>query len=83
MNLSRMLRTHWRTLAGAALGAALGAAYAQLIGCRTGTCPLTGNVWTAAAFFGFTGAMVGLPGPRRQVEARDVARQPRGRAGSP
>lgn len=65
VNIPPRLRAHWRTLAGAAVGAVLGAAYAHFIGCRTGTCPLTGNVWTAAGFFGFTGAIVGLPGPRK------------------
>lgn len=65
MNIPSMLRAHRRTLGGVAIGAALGAAYAYFIGCRTGTCPLTGNVWIAAAFFGFTGGIVGLPGPRR------------------
>ena len=64
MRLHPRLRAHWRTLAGVAIGAVLGGAYAQLIGCRTGTCPLTGNVWIAAAFFGFTGGVVGLPGRR-------------------
>jgi hypothetical protein len=68
------LRKHWRTAAGAAVGAAAGAAYAHFIGCRTGTCLLTGDVRTAALFFGFTGALVGFPGrkeaPREGGEAR-------------
>lgn len=59
------LRSHWRTLAGALVGAAGGAAYAHFVGCHTGTCLITSNVWTAAAFFGFTGAVVAAPGPRR------------------
>lgn len=75
MNISHKLRTHWRTLAGVAVGAALGGAYAQLIGCQTGTCPLTSNVWTAAAFFGFTGGIVGLPGPRRPPKAGDAGQR--------
>ncbi len=60
--LASLARAHWRTAAGAAIGAVAGAAYAYFIGCRTGTCPLTGDVRTAALFFGFTGAMVGFPG---------------------
>lgn len=68
VTVSPKLRAHWRTLAGATIGAVLGGAYAHFIGCRTGTCLLTGNVWTAAAFFSFTGGIVGLPGPSRHAE---------------
>ncbi len=63
MTLSR-LRPHWRTLLGALIGGGGGALYAYLIGCQSGTCLLTSNVWTSALFFGFTGAVVGAPGPR-------------------
>jgi hypothetical protein len=62
--LRSLLRSRWRTAVGVLAGAAAGAAYAHFIGCHTGTCPLTGNVWTAALFFGFTGGVVLAPGPR-------------------
>ncbi len=75
MNISRLLRSHWRTLAGVVVGAALGGGYAYFIGCQTGTCPLTSNVWTAAAFFGFTGGIVGLPGPRPRPKPGDAGQQ--------
>lgn len=65
MSLLRAPAGLLRTALGAAAGAAGGAAYAYFIGCHTGTCPLTGNVWTAALFFGFTAAVVSAPGPRR------------------
>ena len=61
MNATTLLRRHWRTLLGVAVGAAGGAAYAHFVGCRTGTCLLTSNVWTAALFFGFTGGVVAGP----------------------
>lgn len=61
------LRPHWRTALGAALGAAGGALYAHFVGCHTGTCAITSNVWTAGLFFGITGLVVGLPGPRREA----------------
>lgn len=64
--LASFLRPHWRTALGALAGAGGGAAYAYFVGCHTGTCLITSNVWTAAAFFGFTGAVVGMPGPRRE-----------------
>ncbi|HEX9051573.1 MAG TPA: DUF6132 family protein [Anaeromyxobacter sp.] len=56
---------HWRTALGAALGATGGALYAHFVGCHTGTCAITSSVWTSGAFFGFTGALVAMPGKRR------------------
>jgi hypothetical protein len=70
VRLNPRLRAHWRTLAGVTIGAVLGGAYAHFIGCRTGTCLLTGNVWIAAAFFGFTGGVVGFPGPSGRERPR-------------
>ena len=70
--MSALLRRHWRTLLGAALGAAGGALYAHFVGCRTGTCMLTSNPWTAAAFFGLTGAVALWPSsPRRETGSED------------
>ncbi len=77
MTIPARVRAHWRTLAGVAIGAVLGGAYAHFIGCRTGTCPLTGNVWTAAAFFGFTGGIVGLPGPSRRTDGASAPQERR------
>ncbi len=68
------LRRHWRTALGAAAGAAGGALYAHFIGCHTGTCLITSSVWTAGLFFGFTGAVVALPGPP-QPEPREPAQR--------
>lgn len=59
------LKPHWRTALGAAVGATGGALYAHFVGCHSGTCMITSNVWTAAVFFGVTGAVVGFPGPSR------------------
>ncbi len=38
------------------VGAALGLAYQRVIGCRTGTCPITSNPWIATIY----GAVMGL-----------------------
>jgi len=64
-------RPIWRTIAGAVVGALGGAAYAHFVGCRTGTCMLTSNVWVAALFFGFTGALALTPSapPRERDSA--------------
>jgi uncharacterized protein DUF6132 len=76
VNIPHTLRRHWRTLAGVAIGAGLGGGYAYFVGCQTGTCPLTSNVWTAAAFFGFTGGVVGFPGPSSAPRAGDAEQRP-------
>ena len=60
--MNGLLRRHGRTLLGAALGALGGGLYAHFVGCRTGTCALTSNVWTASLFFGLTGAIALMPG---------------------
>ncbi len=54
-------RSHVRTLAVAVAGASAAAAYAHFVGCRTGTCPLTSNVWTASLYGGAVGALLGWP----------------------
>ena len=71
-----ILRRHWRTVLGAAAGATGGALYAQLVGCHTGTCLITSSVWTAGAFFGLTGALVAMPGPRREEPRASGADRP-------
>lgn len=63
--MNALLKRNWRTLLGAALGALGGGLYAHFIGCRTGTCALTSNVWSAALFFGLTGAIALTPGKPR------------------
>lgn len=39
-----------------AIGAAGGFAYHKVIGCRTGTCPITANPWSSMIY----GAMMGF-----------------------
>ncbi len=83
MTARGLLARYGRTALGAALGAAAGAAYAHFIGCRTGTCAITGNVWTAAAFFGFTGAVVAHPGGApRETHPADPGAQPESERGA-
>jgi hypothetical protein len=59
--MGSLVRSSWRTILGAAVGAVGGGLYAHFVGCRTGTCLLTSNVWTAALFFGVTGAVALSP----------------------
>ncbi len=64
----------WRKLARYRLplavlaGAAAGAAYSHFIGCRTGTCPITSNVWIATLYGAFVGGLAGWP-PRAEAAA--------------
>ena len=82
MNAIRILAArHGRTVLGAVVGAAAGAAYAHFIGCRTGTCLITSSVWTAAAFFGFTGAVIAHPGAAQDPHPADPGAREPDRAG--
>jgi hypothetical protein len=63
-----LARRHWRTILGATAGASGGALYAHFVGCHTGTCLITSSVWTAGLFFGVTGALVAMPGPKRDSD---------------
>lgn len=62
---ARLSRSHYRTLAVALVGAGVGAAYAHFVGCKTGTCPITSSVWTAALYGGGVGALAGWPSRSR------------------
>lgn len=66
----RLSRSPVRAVAAGVLGAGAAAAYAHFIGCRTGTCPLTSNVWVASIYGGAVGALVGWPS-RRPEPSRD------------
>jgi membrane associated rhomboid family serine protease len=69
----RLWRSNARAAAAAALGAAGAAAYAHFIGCRTGTCLLTSNVWVASLYGALVGAVVGWPDRRRKAQERAPA----------
>ncbi len=40
-------------------GALLGFLYSRFVGCRTGTCPLTSNVYVASLYGAFIGYLAG------------------------
>ncbi len=68
--LRRLWTSPWRAAVGAAVGAGAGAAYAHYVGCVSGTCLITSNVWTAALFFGVSGGLVGWPAKPPPGQAR-------------
>ncbi len=68
--LDRLRHTYWGALLGLAVGAGGLGAYAHFIGCASGTCPLTSNVWTASLFGGVVGMVVAWPSRREAVAAR-------------
>lgn len=74
---SGFLRRNWRSVLGASLGALGGGLYAHFVGCRTGTCLITSNVWVAAGYFGFVGGFALLPWatPRERAQGGDEAGQ--------
>jgi uncharacterized protein DUF6132 len=63
----RLSRSPARALLAAIAGGSAFAAYAHFVGCTTGTCPLTSNVWIASLYGAAVGAVVGWP-ERRQRE---------------
>ena len=47
-------------LIGLVAGAALGYGYYRLVGCGTGTCPITSNPWIASLYGALVGAVAGI-----------------------
>lgn len=43
-------------------GAVAGWAWYRLVGCSTGSCPITANPWTSAGYGALMGAMLGSQG---------------------
>jgi hypothetical protein len=58
---ARLRRSPARAVLGAGLGVGAGVAYALVIGCRTGQCPLTSSPLNAGAFGALVGAVMGWP----------------------
>ena len=64
------LRRFRFTALAALVGATAAGAYAHFIGCKTGSCPITSNVWTASSYGALVGVLVGWParGGSRRAE---------------
>lgn len=80
--LSSLVRARWRSILGVALGASAGAAYAHFIGCHTGACLITSNVWTAGGFGAVLGGLVTSGKKRPRIRRRGGERSEAGMAGT-
>ncbi len=49
----------WKLVLSVLAGALLGYGYFRLVGCRTGTCPITARWWTATAYGALMGFLFG------------------------
>lgn len=47
-----------RVILGVLFGAAFGFGWYRVVGCSTGTCPITANPWISTAYGAFMGAMI-------------------------
>lgn len=52
-------------------GAGLGFAYYYFIGCRTGTCPITGNPYISSLYGAFVGLILALPSKKKNELQND------------
>jgi len=70
-----LLARAWRPLVGAAVGALGGWLYWYFIGCRTGTCLISSNVWISTGYWGVVGGIALMPwaAPRERVQGGDEA----------
>ena len=48
----------WTLVLSIFVGAGLGLAWQQLVGCRTGTCPITSNAWVSTIYGALLGYLV-------------------------
>lgn len=51
----------WKVVGSVFLGGIAGLAYQRLVGCSTGSCPLTSNPWISTLYGAAMGLMLSLP----------------------
>ena len=51
------LQKHGMTILGIVLGTIAGYAWFRLVGCSTGSCPITSNPWTSSIYGGVMGGL--------------------------
>lgn len=53
------------------IGGALGYAYYYFVGCRTGSCPISGNPYISTVYGAVIGLIWGLPGKKKAEVKKD------------
>jgi hypothetical protein len=66
------MNKYWRMILGVVLGAAAGFAYYYFIGCRTGTCPITGNPYISTAYGSLMGVLLAFPSGSKKKTSSDA-----------
>lgn len=56
--LKNMIKKEWLTLLGIALGLLGGFLYWRLVGCSTGSCPITASPWISSLWGGVMGGLL-------------------------
>jgi hypothetical protein len=51
-------------------GAALGFSYYYFIGCKTGSCPITGNPWISTTYGALTGFIISIPSQKKKDDSK-------------
>ena len=62
------MNKYFRIVAGILFGAVLGYAWYYFIGCRTGSCPISGNPYISSAYGSVLGLLFVLPGKKKKSE---------------
>ena len=59
MDIKQLLKKKYvKTILGVSAGLVFGAVYYRLVGCKTGSCPLTSTVFRSMIYGGFMGFLV-------------------------
>jgi hypothetical protein len=72
MDMKHILKKKYvKTILGVSAGLVFGAVYYRLVGCKTGSCPLTSTVFRSMAYGGLMGFLVSqmfTPSPSKQTK---------------
>jgi hypothetical protein len=61
----------WKRVLPVMIGAVLGFSYYKFIGCRTGSCPITGNPYISTIYGGIAGLLMSISSRKRENKEID------------
>ncbi|MDR3667286.1 MAG: DUF6132 family protein [Ignavibacteriaceae bacterium] len=64
-----------KTIASVAAGALLGFGYYYFVGCRTGTCPISGNPYISTLYGAMAGLIMVFPSKKKREKADESNNQ--------